>query len=346
MIIPCDQLEIHQEDLAREILHQLIPQMTTYDAQMEQKSLQDIFYHLDYLQAAMTHSSAQLFADYAIWANSLFDNLGFAPQTMLKILQAMHYVLADSLEIDCRTQAKSIIQTASNALSNASLRPGHVLSQKAPQYKLSRKFLDYLLQGNRKDASSLIMQEVANGVSIEDIYLQVFEPVLKEVGFLWQTNQISVAQEHFCTAATQLIMSMLYPQIFSNAKNGNRFMAVAVGTELHELGIRMVADFMEIQGWETFYSGANTPQSSVLKTIEDFQPHVLGISATMSFHVDNVQQLIESIHQAFPENPPKLMVGGYPFIVDQELWQRIGADGFARNAKEAVTVATGLVAHD
>jgi methanogenic corrinoid protein MtbC1 len=344
MLITCDQMELRQEELAREILHQLSSKDGHYDTIREQKSLQDILFHLQYLHTAIMHSSPQLFSDYAIWANTLFDNLGFNPQTMLHVLDAMQYVLADSLDIDCRKQALEILETTRQALSSGQ-KCGHILTEDAPLFRLSRSYLDLLLQGKRSQASSLILHEVATGTTIEDIYLQVFEPVLKEVGYLWQTNQISVAQEHFCTAATQQIMSMLYPQIFAHAKHGRRFMAIAVGTELHELGIRMVADFMEIQGWETYYCGANTPQTSVLKTIEEFQPQVLGISATMTYHIGNVQQLIESIHQTFPQDAPQLMVGGYPFIIDQDLWHRIGADGFAPDARQAVAVASKLAAN-
>ena len=65
---------------------------------------------------------------------------------------------------------------------------------------------------------------------------------LREVGRLWQMNRLSVAQEHYVTAATQLIMSQLYPLVFRTARRDRRIVAACVGGELHELGVRMVAD--------------------------------------------------------------------------------------------------------
>jgi len=55
-------------------------------------------------------------------------------------------------------------------------------------------------------------------------------------------NEVSVAQEHYCTAATQLIMSQLYPHIFAGEKTERTLIATCVAGDLHEIGIRMVSD--------------------------------------------------------------------------------------------------------
>ena len=57
----------------------------------------------------------------------------------------------------------------------------------------------------------------------------MFQLSLREVGRLWQMNQISVAQEHYCTAATQLIMSQLYPYIFSGERRNRTLIAAYAG---------------------------------------------------------------------------------------------------------------------
>ena len=103
------------------------------------------------------------------------------------------------------------------------------------------------------------MDAIQHGTSVHDIYLHVFQRSQYEVGRLWQTNQISVGQEHLCTAATQLIMSQLYPLIFGTERKNRRIVAACVGGDLHEIGIRMVADFFEMDGWDTFYLGADVP---------------------------------------------------------------------------------------
>ena len=68
---------------------------------------------------------------------------------------------------------------------------------------------------------------------------------------LWQINKITVAQEHYFTATSKLIMSQLYSRIFASNKNGLKFIAVCVNEELHEVGIRMVSNILELDGWDT-----------------------------------------------------------------------------------------------
>uniref|UniRef100_A0A7C5Y877 B12-binding domain-containing protein n=1 Tax=Fervidobacterium nodosum TaxID=2424 RepID=A0A7C5Y877_9BACT len=163
---------------------------------------------------------------------------------------------------------------------------------------------------------------------------QIFEPALKEVGLLWQMNRITVAQEHYFTAVTQLIMSQLYEYLFTPSKKGLRFVGACVNEELHEIGIRMVADVLESKGWDTYYLGANVPVDSIIKFLEEKKPNVFGLSCTLSFHLHNVVNIIEKIRQNETIRDIKVIVGGYPFSVDKDLWKKVGADGFARNLSE------------
>ena len=108
-------------------------------------------------------------------------------------------------------------------------------------------------------------------------------------------NEVSVAQEHFCTAATQLIMSQLYPHIFATVKTGRCLVATAVGGELHEIGVRMMADFLEMEGWDTYYLGGNMPAESIVRSLKDRHADVVAISATISSRVSKVTELIDAI---------------------------------------------------
>jgi methanogenic corrinoid protein MtbC1 len=210
--------------------------------------------------------------------------------------------------------------------------------------ELARTYLDALLQGERRTASRLILDAVERGISIRDIYLHVFQPAQREVGRLWQLNRVSVAQEHYCTAATQLIMSQLYPRIFSGERCGRTLIATCVGGELHEIGVRMVADFFEMEGWDTYYLGANTPAEAILQTLDKQRADVLAISATMTFHVTIVAELIARVRQRTgASTTPYILVGGYPFLVAPNLWREIDADGSARDAQDAVTTTQRLI---
>lgn len=217
------------------------------------------------------------------------------------------------------------------------------ISPEAPLGPLARDYAQALLSGDRQTASQMIIGRVKTAEDVKRLYLYVFQLTQREIGRLWQTGQISVAQEHYCTAATQLIMSQLYPYIFTNEKIGRRLVATCVGGELHEVGMRMVADFFEMEGWDTYYLGANTPTKSILQTIEEQDADLLGISATMYFNVPQVKDLIAKMRASRIGRHIKILVGGYPFLISAELWKGTGADGFAQDAQEAISIGHRLI---
>jgi methanogenic corrinoid protein MtbC1 len=208
-----------------------------------------------------------------------------------------------------------------------------------PYSELARLFMEALLRGDRSAASRLVMEAVENGTSVRDIYLHVLQVSQQEIGRLWQINRISVAEEHYCTACTQFIMTQLYPYIFRTEKNGRRMIATCVGGELHEIGVRMVADFFEMDGWDTYYLGANTPARDILDTITKREPDILGISTTISFNLSKMIELISVLRKSPDTTTVKFLVGGRPFNLTTDLYQKVGADGSAANALEAVSLA-------
>jgi methanogenic corrinoid protein MtbC1 len=208
---------------------------------------------------------------------------------------------------------------------------------------LTKQYLNNLLQSDRHAASKLIKDAVENGTSIKEIYLQVFQQSQIEIGRLWQTNQITVAQEHYCTATTQLIMSQLYPYIMNAERINKRLLAVCVGGELHEIGVRMVADFFEMAGWDTYYIGANTPIESILETLHTQKIDLIAISATITYNIPEVSKLINSIKSSDVGSNIKILVGGRPFNISQELWKKVGADGYAPDAEKAIEKAHQMI---
>jgi methanogenic corrinoid protein MtbC1 len=307
------------------------------------KSLRDAGYHFSYLAEALAANDPVLFLDYIAWVKVLFTGLNFSPQVITTTLTCMNQSLQKILQPNQAALARSFIDITLEYLPHVPEILDSFISPESPLYELASHYFNTLLQGNRQSASRLILDSVNHGTQVRDIYLQVFQPCQQEIGRLWQMNQVSVAQEHFCTAATQMVMSQLYPYIFATQKNGYRLVATSVSGELHEIGIRMVTDFLEMEGWDTYYLGANTPTESVLHTIEKRRADVVAISATISFHVSKVVELIDRIRSSSSLPPVKILVGGYPFNIAENLWQQVGADGYARNAQEAVSAAYRLV---
>jgi MerR family transcriptional regulator, light-induced transcriptional regulator len=312
-----------------------------YGAIGRQRSLEDANYHFAYLAEALSASDPLLFMDYLKWVKVLFQGLGFPDDVLTTTLACMLEASREQLPPDLQPPVTEYLEAGLKNLPQLPSAIPTFLREEAPLTPLAGTYLQALLRGERSTACRLILDAVAQGTGIKDIYLQVFQPTQHEIGRLWQTNRLSVAQEHYCTAATQLIMSQLYPHIFATEKIGRRLVATSVGGELHEIGIRMVADFFELEGWDTYYVGANTPAESVLRTIIERDANVLAISATMTFHVRSVVELIARVRDKGRQTI--ILVGGYPFNVSSELWRTVGADGYASDAEAAVIAANRLV---
>ena len=212
-----------------------------------------------------------------------------------------------------------------------------------PHADLAVKYLQCLLSMETGRAKSLILQAVEEGVPIRDVYLQVFQPVQYEVGRLWESGQISVGQEHYCTNATQLIMSMLYSRLFSGATDGRRLLAACVQGELHELGLRMLSDFFEMDGWNTDYIGANTPNESIVKALEMMNYDLLAVSVTLYDRLDDAKKLMDTVRSSKNIGDIPILVGGYAILHTGSAWKDMGADGTAPDAQQALGIADELI---
>ncbi len=201
--------------------------------------------------------------------------------------------------------------------------------------------MNLLLSSRRKEASAFILELYKQGMSVKRIYLDIFQSSQYELGLLWESNQITVAHEHYCTASTQMIMSLLYPYVFNTQRIQKSVVAACVGEELHEIGMRMVVDFLELEGWDTYYLGANTPTDAICAALQDQEADILALSITIDEHLNSAQQTIDRVKKEFPN--VKIMVGGYPFLLRKELVEQIGADANAASAEQVHKMAKALI---
>jgi len=307
------------------------------------KSVRDTGYHLTYLAEALTAEAPVLFSEYLAWVKVLFAGLKFSEDILPTTLEYMRQALDETLEPHLKLAALEYLDAGLIAYQQAPSTLVSFVETENPLADLARRFMDALLRADRKSASTMIMEAAQQGTAIKDIYLYVFQRSQREIGRLWQTNQISVGQEHYCTAVTQTVMSQLYPYIFASKKKGRRMVVTCVGGELHEIGAHMVADFFEMDGWDTYFLGANTPIDGVLRAIVERNADVLAISATMTLHIDKVTGLIAELHRSVLGVRTKVLVGGYPFNIAPNLWKSVGADAYAYDAQQALIAAEGLI---
>lgn len=305
--------------------------------------IQDVKYHFSFLKAAVETEDKELFLSYIRWVKVLLNSYNINSIEVSDNLRCIIDVFKEKYGMKISPLIIKYLEEAIELIPKMNLIVDKFINKNEPYSEVADKYLDLLLKSDRSGAARLIFNLVESGVDIRSIYLNIFQKTMYEIGRLWQMNKISVAQEHYCSAVTQLLMSKIYTGLFNDIKKDHVFVGACVSGELHEMGIRMVCDFLELEGWDTYYLGANTPLLGIVRTITEKNAKILGLSATMTYHVDAIKSVIKLIRNNPRCKDVKIIVGGYPFNISKNLWRIVGADGYSSNAEEACLLAENLI---
>ncbi len=203
---------------------------------------------------------------------------------------------------------------------------------------LCREYLQEILAGRRKTALAIIMDAYRDGYPIPGIYMDIFQEALYEIGRLWESNLISVADEHLGTAITQYVMSNLYQHLEISDVRRGKFVVTGVQGELHQVGANMVADVLDADGWDTVFLGTNAPEEEIIQTLSQHQATLFGISATMLFNIPKVIGLVEAVRREHG-NSVHIILGGSAFKTLDALPTELEGCTIALNIREALDQA-------
>jgi MerR family transcriptional regulator, light-induced transcriptional regulator len=177
--------------------------------------------------------------------------------------------------------------------------------------KVHSTFRSALLEGNRNASSRILSDLLKDGFTAKDVYEQVIKTALYEIGELWEYNKISVASEHLASAIVESLLNEIFPLLSSKQRKQKRILVASVENEFHQIGIKMVADIFESNGWDSFFLGANTPTSDLIRFAQTIHPDIIALSLSIYFHIPTLEIMIQKIRQVFPEIP--ILVGGQAF---------------------------------
>jgi methanogenic corrinoid protein MtbC1 len=191
-------------------------------------------------------------------------------------------------------------------------------------------FLSALLTRDSAQARRAVETALEAGLPIPDIYLEIIDPALREVGHKWAMGELNVAEEHYATAIAQSILDGLSRQLRRAPKDGR--LAVVTGTpgELHSVGLRMVADFLESDGWEVMLLGPGAPAGDIASLVESEQPDLVALSTTTAGVIDGVVEVLRALRALDPR--PCIVAGG-------QFWT-------PRTSPTALDFGADLVFHD
>lgn len=174
--------------------------------------------------------------------------------------------------------------------------------------RLYDEYLTALLKGDRGHCTRIVKGLIDQKIPIKELYLDLFQASMYHVGCLWEENKISVAVEHMATAITEGLLNLAYPLVFNEARVGRSAVISCVSKEYHQIGAKMVADFFELNGWDGYFLGANTPAEDLLGIMQDKKPDLLGLSLSLYFNLGWLKKIIQTVQHTYPQQD--IIVGG------------------------------------
>jgi len=304
----------------------------------------DVRYHLAFLEEALLSGEPVLFDDYVGWAATLFAGIGLPQEWLLESLDFCTQAIGALVEPRHADVVDGVVRQAVERMPDRGVAPPSFVVESGPLGALAVGYIGALLEKDRTRAIRMVLDAVRDGVVLEDLYLQVIAPAQAELGRLWLTGKIGVADEHAATAITQTVLGALAAERAASEAVGRKVLMAALGPELHEVGARIVADFFELGGWDVVYLGANTPLAALTAALEAEEPDVVALSTTLAVHIDDAREAIDAVRRTAAGARTRILVGGRPFNLAPELWVSVGADGWAAEASSAVRKASELCA--
>ena len=195
----------------------------------------------------------------------------------------------------------------------------------APLEDLFTRYLDAQLAGDRRAALRVVIDDgLAAGHSVDTLQAQVLRAAQAEIGRLWQQNRISIAQEHMATAISHVAASRLFEEATPRPRLERRVLVACVEGEFHEFPARLVADFLDLGGFDVLYLGANVPTDHLVSMLEESRPDLVALSVTMSFNVPALRAALERIRARFPALA--VLIGGHALQWEPNLARECGVE--------------------
>ena len=183
------------------------------------------------------------------------------------------------------------------------------------------------------------------GYSAQDILNKGMLPAMDLIGERFTDGTVFIPEVLFSARAMNDGLKLLEPHLAtSNVKRGGRVLIGTVLGDLHDIGKNMVLSMMKGTGFEVTDMGVNVSTEIIVEQVRELRPDILALSALLTTTMPQMKEVIEALAAAGLRDNMKVIVGGAP--VNQMYADQIGADGYAQDAGQAVTLAKEQMADE
>ncbi|ATW24432.1 hypothetical protein DCMF_06210 [Candidatus Formimonas warabiya] len=200
-----------------------------------------------------------------------------------------------------------------------------------------------IIEGEEDLAVDLVKEALDTGASAQAILQNALIQSMNEIGTLWNQGEIFLPEVMGAAQIFQKAASYLEPYLIAGG-NQEKLGTIVLGTvfgDLHNLGKNLVAVMLRTAGFNVIDLGVNVPGDTFIAEAKKHKAQIIGLSALLTTTMMEQKLLMENLRESGCREQFKVMVGGAP--ISPQWAEDIGADGYARNAGEAVELAKRLL---
>ena len=163
-------------------------------------------------------------------------------------------------------------------------------------------------------------------------------PALDIVGVKYEKGKLFLPQLLQAASAAQSAFDEIKTAIAQRGGAGaskGRIVLATVKGDVHDIGKNIVKVILENYGFEVIDLGRDVPVETVVETVREKDVHLVGLSALMTTTLKSMEETIAALHAA--KLDCKVMVGGA--VLTPEYAEKIGADWYAKDAKQSADIA-------
>jgi len=168
---------------------------------------------------------------------------------------------------------------------------------------------------------------------------QIVAPALEQVGASWEDGRVALSQVYMSGRFCEELVDKALPPSDPDRKHQPRS-AIVVLNDYHMLGKRIVYSVLRASGFELFDYGRMDVDQLVERVLTD-KVRVLLISVLILPSALKVRDVCTRLKDAGAE--VKVVVGGAPFLFDEQMWREVGADAMGRSAPDAVKIVKNIM---
>jgi corrinoid protein of di/trimethylamine methyltransferase len=212
---------------------------------------------------------------------------------------------------------------------------------------MSEELLDKLAQavidGEPEDAEELAKQALDQGLDPLVCINEGLTRGIDRVGELFASGEYFLPDLIIGGEAMKVALAVLEPALAEDQEREvvGRVVLGTVEGDLHEIGKTLVGTMLTANGFLVTDIGIDKPAADFVAAVRETNATLVGASALLTTTIPEQQRIIEALAEAGLRARVKVMVGGAP--VTQSWADKIGADGYAKDAIAAVAVAKRLV---